>query len=676
VTGHIYPIEIPEAVVERNRDFLLLELPPRYFPLMPNGVAYVHSALEQNGIKVQTLDINIIMYHRYHSKRLLDDDFQQATESGHPLPEDLWLPTTTAMFGQPEVVEWVIPQFEELFSSIARHRPKIVGISLSGDNTSLAERFVTEIRSSYPDVVIVVGGYTCIYADIGPNVFHNFDYMVIGEAEVVLPDLVKSLLKGERPKDIPGIISKLDPPDRPKVQSVLPQNVEEYGYPTYEWMDLSLYRSYDGNHIVPIVNARGCSWSLCRFCGECITFRIRSPKSVADEMEYFINRGFDYFHFNASDLNGDAQQLYDICTEIIERKLKVRMIGQLRIKKTNTAEWFQHLVDAGFIHLRFGVDAWCNNVLKLQRKGYNMRMVMENLRDCKATGVVTTVNMVIGVPGETEEDITESIENIIKCKDLIDQVESLNTLGLMAGSVYYNFPEDHKIRFIGNKEDIYAKYSNCIPPEYWYTEEPYNDHKIRVDRLNRICDTLHSAGIDIGSFAAQVVERNRREVGATPYALPSNGANQPHRVTQYIPQPGEVELVEDLDPYNLVRLNDRFVAILKSLGKIEVGEEKIGEREVLPYIVRGESAGAILARIRRERIFNRSNEEDYTIVPFEDSYVGLHYCLDEAVVGEDLLMFWELAPYIYSEPDLNDLRSRLEQPVPAVESQRYIGAWN
>jgi hypothetical protein len=98
-------------------------------------------------------------------------------------------------------------------------------------------------------------------------------------------------------------------------------------------------------------------------------------EKIADEIEYFNSKGFHSFHFNESDVNGDAENLYNICSEIIRRKLKLILCGQLRIDKRNNKEYFGHLARAGFTHLRFGVDGWSKNTLDLQRKGYTVDMV-------------------------------------------------------------------------------------------------------------------------------------------------------------------------------------------------------------------------------------------------------------------------------------------------------------
>lgn len=501
---HLYPVDIPELTVSEGLDFLLLELPPRYMPMMPNGLAYVDLILRGSGVSWQTIDTNILMYHRFHQDRLLTGK-QPTLSSGRPLPEDPWDNTMLAEWHGMDFLDYFWDQLQEIIEKIVVARPKAVGVSLNGFNRKVAERFIAALREAAPGVLTVVGGYDCVYPNVGPRLFKNYDYMIIGEAENSLPPLLRAIQNNERPGGLKGVFSVFDAPECQYEPCELSADLD-VDSPRYAWVHHSLYQTFDRKHLVPITASRGCNWGKCRFCAECFTFRMRSPKHVADEIEYWARLGFHTFHFNESDVNGDHANLFNICSEIIERKLKVSCVGQLRIDKRNTPEYFRHLAKAGFVHLRFGVDGWSRNTLKLQRKGYLIDTVHANIIGCANAGIRTTVNVVIGVPGETDADVLESIENIRKLKNYITEVESLNTLILAAGSEYMRNTEKYKIQFRGDKEGVLAEHPYYIPTELWYSEDPYIDQNVRMERLNRICLELHSSGVNIGSFASKIVE--------------------------------------------------------------------------------------------------------------------------------------------------------------------------
>ncbi|MBI2088393.1 MAG: radical SAM protein [Deltaproteobacteria bacterium] len=503
---HIYPIQLPAVAIRPNLDLLLLEPPPRYIPMMPNGIGYVHNILRKCGVAFQTIDLNILVYHWYHSERILGGK-PIVISSGYVLSDDPWDNTNTHEWERTDVVDYVLGRLEKVIQDIIHKRPKAVGISVQANSRHLANKLIERLRRDTPDMVILVGGYDCKYPDIGPYLIPDFDYMAIGDTELTMEPLVTALARGERPRNLPGFLSRFDSPDRVWMPTPELAALDRIEFPRYEWTDASLYRTYNGQHLIPITSTRGCSWSKCRFCAECFTFRKRTPKDVADEIEFWMSQqGFPpIFHFNDSDLNGDHEYLHDICSAVIERNLNANLMGQLRISKRNTGEYFLHLRKAGFRHLRFGVDAWSKHVLRLQKKSNNMDHVFQNLRDCHNAGIRTAVNIVLGVPGETEADVDETIGNLVRCKNSIDLVEGINTIILAGGSEYFNYPDEHKIRFRGDKDEIYRKHRYVIPPDLWYSEDPYIDQEVRLRRLDRICTELYDKGVNIGPFAARVV---------------------------------------------------------------------------------------------------------------------------------------------------------------------------
>ncbi len=501
----IYPISIPSITVDPSLDFLLLELPPRYLPMVPNGIGYVHNILKKTGIHFQTIDLNVIAYHQFHSERILKKK-TITTKGGYEMKEDPWENTNSSEWEHPEVVEYFLQKLDDLIMGIAFCQPKAVGISVQANNRQLANALIKVLRTRVPEVAIVIGGYDCVYHYVGPYLVPDFDYMAIGDTELTLEPLVKALAGGERPGDLPGIISRYDSPHRKWSNPPLLENLDLIDFPKYEWIDQSLYQNFNGGHMVPIVASRGCKWSRCCFCSECFTFRKRSVHKVVDEIEFWTSRKFFVFHFNDSDVNGEPQYLYDICSEIIRRSLKIELIGQLRVDKHNNKEYFKHLFNAGFRHLRFGVDGWTDDVLRILKKGYNMRLVKQNLKDCHESGIYTAINIILGVPGETEGDIDASIENLVSCKDYFDVVEGINTLVLGAGSMYYNEPEKYNIHFRDDKEEIYQNNPYFIHTDLWYSEEPYIDQGVRMERLDKICSELYKQGINIGDVAGHILK--------------------------------------------------------------------------------------------------------------------------------------------------------------------------
>lgn len=510
----IYPIEIPEIKFRKNLDFLLIELPPRYMPMMPNGLGHVENILKGINVNYQVFDANIILYHIYHSHRILNNLDCVYTSSGFKFPEDPWDNTFVDDWDEnDEIINHFEFFIDKIILEIVKAKPKILGFSLNGNNIKFSKKIVTSIRELLPECLIVVGGYTCVFYDIGPKVFTDFDYMIIGEAELSLAGLVNSLLRGEKPKNLPGIVSKLDTKGREFIAAPLLHELDSIDFPKYEWIDYKLYVGYDGYRLIPVAGSRGCVWSRCTFCSEKFMWRRRSPEKIVDEFQWHNEKGGNLFHFNESDLNGDPEALVVLCQEVIKRGLIIRFVGQLRIHQKSDRAFFDILKSAGFDNLRFGVDGWSKNTNRIQKKGYPMSLIDDNLKACHESGIAASVNIVIGVPGETEEDITETIDRITKNREYITKVEGINILILGYGSDFYTTPEKYNIKFIGDKEEIYKNNPRSIPAHLWYWEKDgiKVTHEDRVNRLKRLANALDDIGLYVSPYADKRVKLRMSE---------------------------------------------------------------------------------------------------------------------------------------------------------------------
>ncbi len=526
---NIYPINIPKIKVNKDADILLIDSPSRNLSLMPNGLAYVYNALKKERLNFDILDLDIITYHRFHSRRIYDErgiiEF-----NGSVMPEDPWRAENydfwtekgefnnfdenlniQEIFKHLPILKFIEPIIDETFNEIKRVNPKIVGFSIQSCNTPFAKILAKKIKQFNKEIIIVVGGFSCYNADIGLKAFPDADYMCIGEADLTIGPLVKSLIAGDRPFNLAGILSKFDKTDYSKnfVQAPMIHDLDRIEAPKYEWTDLSIYRNYNDYQLVPIIASRGCRWSRCTFCAERFYWRIRSAENFVDELEWLVSEGTHLYMFNESDLNGMPERVLEICDEIIRRGLdkKVILTGQLRIHKKSTKEFFQKLYKAGFRALRFGVDAFSKNTLKLQQKGYTVEMIDQNLKDCHDAGISTEVNWVIGVPGETEDDVNEGIDLILRNRRYIDRLANINPLILANGSVYWIDPEAHNIKFNENKETLFKKYPRALPANTWYSENPYIDANTRKKRFEHIVYSLYKNGFPLGDWANKIVEQ-------------------------------------------------------------------------------------------------------------------------------------------------------------------------
>ncbi len=506
VEKNIYPLRIPRPEIKKGLDFLLIDCPSRNLSMMPNGLGYVHNAVKKTGIAHQTYDIDIVAYHRFHMHRIYDVGGETVMPSGHIVPKDPWLAEHYDVWSRIEISDYIYKFLGDIIDAICEAKPKAIGMSVQECNENVSRMVARIFKARIPGVMIIVGGFSCYNPNIGLKAFPIADYMCIGEADLTIAELVYKLSQGERPADLPGIVSVFDTPHRLFVPAPMENDLDKLEDPRYEWFPLSIYRNWNNYQLTPVIASRGCRWSRCTFCAERFYWRIRDPRKFVDELEYLASEGCHLFMFNESDLNGAPETVLQICDEIIRRGLKIKLTAQLRIHKKSDRAFFEKLAKAGFVALRFGVDAFSENTLRLQKKGYTKDTVRQNLRDCWESGIYTEVNWVIGVPGETEEDCSEGVEFILENKEFIGRVANINPLIMVNGSVYWIDPESHGIRFYADKEKVFEENERYIPSALWYSVEPYIDAAVRKKRFEGIIVSLIDGGFQLGPWAMKVYD--------------------------------------------------------------------------------------------------------------------------------------------------------------------------
>ena len=387
-----------------NIDLILLKLPYTFLQ-MPNGMGYVHNTLKKCGISFITRDLNIQFHGIVNNKDLSDYEFNRI------LSEYL----------------------KNISDEIVKIKPKIIAISVNEYlpySINIIRNFILNLKNRLSKTIFIGGGYTCFTDKVAKLISDIFDHLVIRECENSLVVLIENIFNGKKIKDIPGVLSVNDSKNRMWKYAPLLKDLDSIDFPRYEWTDIEIYKDIAPAVITP---NRGCPWARCNFCWEILKFRGRCAESLADEVEYLNQKGFNDFEFSCSDFNGDPKVMTEFCKLIIKRKIKVNFEGQMRIDKRNDRETFRFFEKAGFNYIRFGVDGWSDKAISLLNKGYDMKTVEKNLKYCSETKITTAVNLLTGFPGETEKDVDDYIKNINKLSRYIRELHYACFIDLQNG---------------------------------------------------------------------------------------------------------------------------------------------------------------------------------------------------------------------------------------------------
>ncbi len=298
----------------------------------------------------------------------------------------------------------------ELAEKLFETRPDIIGITAMTTTFPAALRTAKITKIALPDAKVVLGG---VHPTIEPRTTlenRYVDFVVRGEGEVVIEQLVTELEKGGNIDQIEGLCYKQNGDIKIKNKSPLIDintlPMPDYGsFPAIEYIKHN--QSLRGIRCISVLATRGCPYP-CSFCAVKQTmgtrWRAKSPEKVTDELEYLKNKyDLEGFWFKDSILNMNRKWTSQLCEEILKRKLDIVWQCNTRVDLIREEE-LKLMVKAGLTELDLGIETGNPNSLKTLKKKVTIEQTKEAVRLAKKYVKVFGFFM-IGIPGETIDDV-------------------------------------------------------------------------------------------------------------------------------------------------------------------------------------------------------------------------------------------------------------------------------
>jgi anaerobic magnesium-protoporphyrin IX monomethyl ester cyclase len=365
-------------MVERDRAKIVLVNPPimkgsfRHLLYLPIGLAYLAAVLEEDGYEVTVIDCS-------------------ALEIDHG----------------------------KLRAKLASLEPRMVGITSMATTIRSALLSARVAEEVCPHATVVLGGPHATFMDEQIlNEEATVDVIVRGEGEQTMLDLAQNLSDSRALRKVNGITFRSNKQIVRTPNRSFIQELDELPKPSYRHFSLEQYRLF-GRTILPVITSRGCPFH-CSFCvssrmfGK--TFRARSPKNVVDELEWLRDEhGAEAFTFYDDTLTFDKKRIYEICDEIVNRRIDRPWDCQTRVDKVSR-KLLAKMSKAGCQQVFFGVESGCQQILDAVNKKTSIKQNEKAIKLAKDTGLFVTISVIIGYPGETLDTLKQTLDFIRKVK--------------------------------------------------------------------------------------------------------------------------------------------------------------------------------------------------------------------------------------------------------------------
>ncbi len=161
-----------------------------------------------------------------------------------------------------------------------------------------------------------------------------------------------------------------------------------------------------------VVTSRGCP-AGCTFCIKHVSYgnrvRLRSPENIMEELWMLHELGIHNIHMYTDLFTVDRDQVMGLCQLILDAGLGIRWTCNSRVDFVDE-EMLRRMRLAGCWMISWGIESGSREVLKRAHKGYRQEQAGEALRWAKAAGIKNWGYFIIGLPGETEQTIRQTID--------------------------------------------------------------------------------------------------------------------------------------------------------------------------------------------------------------------------------------------------------------------------
>lgn len=330
--------------------------------------------------------------------------------------------------------------WQEFTKQLARYQPKYYLTQLTAP-TLENDMFGVFLAKARGAKTMAFGTHITPIPRETMRAYPALDFALVGEPDLTLRDLIDHLegKTDQRSEEIQGIFDRHDPTYKPAINedgSVnmmgikgigwrkgndimlnMPrpfiQDLDDLPMPMHELLPLQKYRMpLIKGPFTFIVTSRGCP-AGCTYCIKHVSYqygvRLRSPKLLVEEMKYLKEQGIHNIHMYADLFTVNRDQVMELCELMIQENLNIKWTCNSRVDYVDQ-EMLQMMAKAGNRLISWGIESGNEQILKHARKGAYPDKAKRALTWAKEAGIMNWGYFIIGLPGETEETIQETID--------------------------------------------------------------------------------------------------------------------------------------------------------------------------------------------------------------------------------------------------------------------------
>lgn len=311
---------------------------------------------------------------------------------------------------------------ESVVSEAAKFTPDLVGVTAMTFEAPWALELISLFKDRRPDLPVVIGGPHA--TGYGPSLLESCraDYLVTGEGEESLVELLETM----RDNGDPGTVKGLAWRDGDKVVYNGPREPcrdldrlgvdwEGVGPERYFgfWRRNAMNTVARSSRRLPVFTSRGCPFG-CAYCHSIFgrKYRTFGVGPLVEEMVRLRDRyRLGEFEIIDDNFNVKLDHSKAVMEEVIRRGLNTPLGFANGLRADRMDEELLGLMErAGTYRIDYAIESASPRVQKISHKNLDLERAREVVNATVRRGIVTGTYYMLGFPGETEEEMAQTVE--------------------------------------------------------------------------------------------------------------------------------------------------------------------------------------------------------------------------------------------------------------------------
>lgn len=270
------------------------------------------------------------------------------------------------------------------------------------------------------------------------------DVVVIGEGEVTVVELMDAVGGKRSLSSVKGIAFRKNDQVIINESRPLIENIDTIAFPAYELFPMEYYRLLrmpsisHGDFVMPILSGRGCTFN-CSFCYRMDKgFRPRSNENIIAEIKFLKEKyNVRAFIFGDELLMSSAGRTKSLCNAFLDAQLNITWDcnGRLNYAKPDVLRLMKK---AGCVFINYGIEAMDDTVLKKMNKALTTRQIIKGIEATLEAGISPGFNIIFGNIGDSRETLNKGVEFMLKYDDC-SQMRTIRPVTPYPGTPLYDY---------------------------------------------------------------------------------------------------------------------------------------------------------------------------------------------------------------------------------------------